>query len=106
MDRTASAGISLKGEAWRRPADSAGIAAVVNGLSAVHREFLAAGGMGITVGDGALNYGSERIMEAYYSAATRWHVLVSPDFQFGDHPAYNRDRGPAFIFALRLHWEK
>lgn len=106
VDRTASAGISLKGEAWRRPGDIVGLAAVVNGISAAHRQFLAAGGLGITVGDGKLNYGKEEVLEAYYSIATRWSVSVSPDFQFVANPAYNRDRGPASIFALRLHWEK
>jgi high affinity Mn2+ porin len=79
---------------------------VVNGISAVHRQFLAAGGLGITVGDGKLNYGKEEILEAYYSFAMRWGVSVSPDSQFVVNPAYNRDRGPASIFALRLHWEK
>ncbi len=44
-------------------------------------------------------------MEAYYSHATRWHIFVSPDFQLVVDPAYNRARGPAVIYALRLHWE-
>lgn len=106
VDRTASTGVSLKGEAWRRPRDTVGLAAVVNGISAVHRQFLAAGGLGITVGDGRLDYGEEGIFEAYYSFATPWDVSVSPDFQFVSDPAYNRARGPAPIFALRLHWQK
>lgn len=106
VGRTASAGVRLRGEAWRRSGDTAGLAVVVNGISAVHRQFLAAGGLGITVGDGKLNYGKEEILEAYYSFAMRWGVSVSPDSQFVVNPAYNRDRGPASIFALRLHWEK
>jgi len=105
VDRTASMGISLKGEAWGQPADTLGIASVFNGITAVHRQFLANGGVGITVGDGKLDYGVEQIVEAYYSHATRWHVSVSPDFQLVVNPAYNRARGPAFIYALRLHWE-
>ncbi len=106
VDRTASAGLSLKGGAWRRPGDTLGIGGMVNGVSAVHRQFLAAGGLGITVGDGELNYGEEEILEAYYSLGTRWHVSISPDFQFVEHPAYNRDRGPVVIYALRFHWER
>ncbi len=106
VDRTASAGISLKGGTWRRAGDTVGLAAMMNGISAVHRQFLAAGGLGITVGDGKLDYGDEKILEAYYSFATRWNVWVSPDFQFVANPAYNHDRGQASIFALRLHWEK
>ncbi|TAM84784.1 MAG: hypothetical protein EPN47_01340 [Acidobacteria bacterium] len=106
VDRTASAGISLEGNAWDRPGDTAGLAAVVNGISAVHRQFIANGGLGITVGDGRLSYRKEEMLEAYYSFATRWGVSISPDFQFVVDPAYNRDRGPAPIFALRFHWER
>ncbi len=104
-DRTASAGIRLMGKAWHRPADSIGLATVVNGISAVHRQFLANGGLGITVGDGKLDYGTEKILEAYYSFASPWRVSVSPDFQFVSNPSYNRARGPASIFAVRIHWE-
>ncbi len=106
VDRTASAGLSWKGGRWRRPGDVVGLAGVVNGISAAHRQFLANGGLGITAGDGRLNYGREQILETYYSFATHWNVSASPDFQFVSNPAYNRDRGPAAIFALRLHWEK
>ncbi len=106
VDRTASVGLSLKGEAWGRPGDTLGFGASVNGISSVHRQFLAAGGLGITVGDGKLNYGEEEILEAYYSLGTRWHVSISPDFQFVAHPAYNRDRGPVAIYAMRVHWER
>lgn len=106
VDRTASAGISLKGELWRRPGNTMGVAAIVNGISGAHRQFLGRGGLGLTVGDGRLNYANEKILETYYSIPTRWNVSVSPDFQLVANPAYNRDRGPAPIFALRLHWEK
>lgn len=106
VDRTISGGVSIKGEAWRRAGDTAGVAAVINGISAVHRQFLAHGGLGITVGDGKLDYGTEKILEAYYSFSTRWGVSASPDYQFVANPGYNRDRGPASIFALRFHWEK
>ena len=33
VDRTATAGLSLKGVAWRRPEDTVGLAVVVNGIS-------------------------------------------------------------------------
>ena len=63
VDYTASLGVSLKGESWGRPGDTVGIAGVLNGLSEVHREYLAAGGTGILAGDGALTYGLEEILE-------------------------------------------
>src|SRR5262249_25513190 len=55
VDRTATAGLSLKGEWWRRPDDTVGLAGVLNGISRVHRNFLEAGGTGILAGDGALS---------------------------------------------------
>lgn len=105
VDRTASAGLSLKGARWRRPQDTAGLAVIVNGISAVHRQYLAAGGLGITVGDGALDYSAERITEAYYNWRIAKHFQLTPDYQFAADPAYNHARGPVNIFALRLHTE-
>ncbi len=105
VDRTASLGLSLKGDAWRRPGDTVGVAGVVDGISAVHRQFLANGGLGITVGDGALDYRSERVGEAYYNWKMTKHFWFTFDYQLAINPAYNHARGPANIFATRLHWE-
>jgi high affinity Mn2+ porin len=104
-DRTASLGVSLKGDAWYRPGDTVGIAAVVDGISAVHQQFLARGGLGITVGDGALDYGSERVGEAYYDWNIVKHLWLTLDYQLALNPGYNHARGPANILATRLHWE-
>ena len=103
VDRTATAGLSLKGARWRRPQDTVGLAVVVNGISAVHRQYLAAGGLGITVGDGALNYRPEGIVEVYYKWKIAKHFQLTPDYQFAQDPAYNHARGPANLFALRMH---
>jgi len=54
IDRTASAGVSVNGRRWGRPDDMIGVAAVVNRISDLHRAYLAAGGLGILVGDGQL----------------------------------------------------
>ena len=105
VDRTATAGLSLKGVAWRRPEDTVGLAVVVNGITAVHRQYLAAGGLGITVGDGALDYGTERMVEAYYNWKIAKHFHLTTDYQFAQNPAYNHVRGPVNIFALRFHTE-
>jgi high affinity Mn2+ porin len=106
IDRTASGGLSANGAPWGRKHDTLGIAFVANGISKDHREYLQAGGEGFLIGDGKLNYGKEEIVEAYYSVALGKGVLVSPDFQFVTHPAYNRDRGPVPIYAVRFHWER
>ena len=105
VDRTVAAGISLKGGQWRRPQDTLGLAVVVNGISAVHRQYLAAGGLGITVGDGALDYSAEAIVEAYYNWKIAKHFQLTPDYQFAQNPASNRARGPVNLVALRLHTE-
>ena len=105
VDRTVSAGVSVKGEAWGRPNDVFGVAGALNGITGVHRAFLAAGGTGILAGDGALNYGLEKIVEAYYDAQIFKGVHVALDYQFVSDPAFNRDRGPVSVFAGRLRWE-
>lgn len=105
VDRTASAGLSLKGSAWRRPDDTAGLGAVVSGVSAAHRQFLAAGGLGITVGDGALDYRTERLAEMYYSWKLSKHYQLTLDYQFAGNPAYNHVRGPVHLIATRVHAE-
>jgi len=43
--------------------------------------------------------------EIYYSVAVFTCVKLSLDYQFVDHPAYNRDRGPVSIFGFRAHGE-
>ena len=106
IDRSFSAGLSLNGEGWKRKDDNAGLALMVNGISAAHRDYLAAGGYGFIIGDGKLtNYQTENIIEAYYSARINPFLFVSADYQLVQHPAYNADRGPVNLFALRAHVE-
>ena len=104
IDRAMELGLSLKGTRWHRAGDTVGLAAMVNGISATRERFLNAGGLGILVGDGQLPHpGAERIVEMYYSAALFSQVFVTADFQRIFDPAYNRDRGPVSVVALRFH---
>jgi high affinity Mn2+ porin len=105
IDQTLTGGFSFKGARWGRNGDVAGVAGVMNGISAEHRAFLKAGGYGFIIGDGNLNYGYEEIFETYYKAALFTNVFVSADYQFVNHPAYNKDRGPVHVFAIRAHFE-
>jgi high affinity Mn2+ porin len=106
VDRSLSGGATIKGNGWGRPDDILGVAGVINGISDVHKRFLDDGGLGILVGDGKLpNPGSEQIIEAYYDFAIIRQIHVSIDGQFINHPAYNRDRGPVPVGAVRLHAE-
>jgi high affinity Mn2+ porin len=104
VDYTATAGISVKGEAWQRPDDTFGLAGVLNSISKVHQEFFAAGGTGILAGDGNLNYGWEKTLETYYDFKIWKTIHASLDYQFISNPAFNQDRGPVFVFGARLHW--
>ncbi len=102
---TASLGASIKGEAWRRHDDTFGLAGVVSGASSSNQKFLEADGLGILAGDGALTYGSEKVLETYYDFPIWKTVRGAVDYQFISNPAFNRDRGPVSVFGGRLHWE-
>ena len=53
IDRTISGGLSLTGARWGRKDDTVALAGVVNAISNAHQHYLAAGGLGILIGDGA-----------------------------------------------------
>jgi high affinity Mn2+ porin len=110
VDRLVSVGGELSGAHWARAGDRLGLAIAVNGQSAPHREYLAAGGAGFLLDDGRLNYATERIIECFYrlqlpefSSRLRWQL--SPDLQFIRNPGFNHDRGPVSFIGLRLHLE-
>jgi len=105
IDRSVSGGLSIKGSFWGRPTDTIGIGGAVNGLSAAHRDFLAAGGIGLLIGDGRLTYSPERIFETYYAYSVTKGVTITADYQLIVNPSYNADRGPVSIFSGRLHGE-
>ena len=102
---TASLGASVKGAAWRRPDDTFGLAGVVSGASRDNQKFLEAGGLDMLDGDGALNYGCEKVLETYYNFKIYKNVHATLDYQFITDPAFNRDRGPVSVFGARFHWE-
>jgi high affinity Mn2+ porin len=104
-DESVSAGAVLKGTSWGRPNDRIGVAGVVDGLSPEAQAYFAAGGLGILIGDGALNYRLEKIVETYYSYSLNTWSALTLDYQFVADPAYNADRGPVYIFAARYHAE-
>lgn len=105
IDRNAALGLLVKGTGWGRTDDRVGVAVAMNGLSGPHRDYLAAGGVGFIVGDGRLNYGPESILEVFYNWRVRPGLFVTYDLQGVINPAYNRDRGPVGLAAVRLHYE-
>jgi high affinity Mn2+ porin len=105
IDRSLSGGVSIKGSYWGRPSDTIGVGGAINGLSSAHRDFLAAGGLGLLIGDGRLNYRPEQILETYYAFAIDKNFTFTADYQLITNPAYNADRGPVSIFSGRVHGE-
>lgn len=103
VDRSLSFGGQVSGTHWDRADDRLGVAAVVDGLSAVHQRYLELGGCGFELCDGRLNYGHEQILEGYYRFQAGQYVQISPGIQFYENPGYNRDRGPVRIYGLRMH---
>jgi len=105
INESIASGVSVKGTSWGRKDDTFGVAVVGNVLSKDARAYFAKGGNGILIGDGNLQYGPEKILEAYYAARLEKFLTVGLDYQYVINPAYNVDRGPASIFGFRVHAE-
>ncbi len=103
IDRSVSFGLSANGDKWNRQNDNIGLAYVVSGLSAPHRNYLQAGGLGFELGDGNLNYALEQLVEIYYSMGLTKNIFISGAYQFICNPGYNKDRGPVNVFSIRAH---
>jgi high affinity Mn2+ porin len=106
IDRSVAVGGSLKGTHWYRPGDTLGVALMDDGISAEREEYLNLGGLGVLVGDGKLPHpGAEEVLETYYSVGIVSWAQLTADYQYVKNPAYNRDRGPVSLWALRLHMQ-
>ena len=103
IDRSAAVGVTQNGKPWRRPEDIVGAAVVISGLSSWHEQYLAGGGYGFIIGDGALTYGPEVVFDLYYKLQINDMISVSAIYQPIINPAYNQDRGPVQVFSGRLH---
>ena len=105
VDQTFAGGLGANGAMWHRRFDRAGVAVVTNAICKDHQIYLADGGKGFLLGDGALNYGRENIVETYYTAHVWRGLYAAPGLQHITNPGYNRDRGPVLIPSFRVHTE-
>jgi hypothetical protein len=105
VDQTFAEGVGAKGAWWHRKQDRAGIAFVSNAIKKDHQNYLGDGGLGFLLGDGALHYGRENIVESYYTAHVWRGLYVAPGLQHINDPGYNRDRGPVLVPSFRAHVE-
>jgi len=103
-DASFSAGLSLQGTQWHRAPDTWGLVAIENKISGTRERYLEEGGLGILIGDGQLPHPRpEQILETYYAYAPSHWGQLTLDYQYVVNPAYNSDRGPVSIIALRVH---
>jgi high affinity Mn2+ porin len=98
-------GVYSRGTNWHRSLDRAGVAFVSSGLSKAHQAYLAYGGLGFILGDGALDYGRENIEEVFYTAHVWRGLFLAGDVQHVNNPGMNRARGPVTVPGIRLHLE-
>ena len=103
VDRTVELGLFTKGDSWHRRNDRAGVVFVANAIVAAHQQYLALGGLGFLLGDGALTYGPEKIFEGFYTAHVWRGLFASFDLQHVNNPGYNKARGPVLVPGLRFH---
>lgn len=105
VDGSLATGVQIEGGIWGRGEDRFGVVLMRNTLSNERRRFLEAGGISYFIGDGGLRYRPETIVESYYSLNLYNESWLTADYQYILNPAYNADRGPMHVFALRLHAE-
>ena len=105
IDSVGTVGLVLKGTRWNRSQDQVGTTLVISGISSSHQAYLAAGGLGLQLGDGRLNYAPEEVFETYYRWEIRPGIQISAAFQEINNPGFNRDRGPVSVGSLRVHLE-
>jgi high affinity Mn2+ porin len=104
ITESVSGGLSIKGAFWGRPDDTIGIAGAFNAISPALQRYLAAGGRGLLIGDGALpSYAGEKVLEAYYSYPVSVNLTVSADYQYIGNAAYFAGRSPISMFSGRIH---
>ncbi|MGZ6142891.1 MAG: carbohydrate porin [Myxococcales bacterium] len=98
IDRSFAVGVVKRYLLWE-----GGVAAVISGLSGQHRAYLAGGGSGFLIGDGALRYGPEILGEIYCRVGLTPEISVGANYQPILNPAFNQDRGPVHVFTARAH---
>jgi carbohydrate-selective porin OprB len=103
VDQTLQLGADTQGNRWNRPNDKVGLVLISNAIKRDHQNYLALGGQGFILGDGALSYAREDILESYYTAHNWRGLFTAFDVQLIAHPGYNQARGPVEVFTVRTH---
>ena len=104
-DRSASAGLIVKGSLWSRGSDLAGFGTNLGWISSAHADYLRLGGVDGFIGDGSIRPGIENTLDAFYSVNFHAGLWLTGDYQHIGNPAFNKDRGPVNVFTVRIHGE-
>ena len=102
IDRSLAFGVVQDGSLWGWRYYEVGLALVVDGLSGLHRDYLAQGGYGFIIGDGRLDYALEILGDFYFRVAVTDWLQVSVLYQPVFNPGYNAVRGPINVFSGRV----
>jgi len=102
IDRCLAFGWVGHGALWDRELDEIGAGLAFSGLYGAKADFFKYGGLSVYIGDGALSYGGEKNLEAYYKLGLSKNFDLTFDYQLLVNPAHNLARGPINIFGLRL----
>jgi len=102
VDKNIAGGFVFSGNLWNRPKDEIGTGYAIAALSGSRATYFSLGGLGLQIGDGALTYGNERVLETYYRASLKDWLETSFDYQLITNPGYNQVRGPINFFAIRM----
>jgi len=104
-DRSASFGFLARGSSWSRPGDVAGVGVNLGWISQPHAQYLRLGGIDAFIGDGFIHRGTESALDLFYSVNFVKGLWFTGDYQHIANPAFNTDRGPLNVFAVRIHGE-
>jgi hypothetical protein len=103
VGQTVLFGGDYSGHQWHRTNDKIGVAFVSNAIKRDHQNYLHYGGLGFLLGDGGLTYAREDIFEWYYNVHLwRGYYMMAGGSEI-DHPGYNKDRGPVYVYTVRAH---
>ena len=104
-DLYTAVGVQVAGTKWGRPDDTFGVMGALSNISGEYKQFLADGGLGLTIGDGQLpSSGPEKNFDIYYKYQIYSTTSLTLDYQHVVNPAYDSARGPVNLFLGRVRF--
>lgn len=92
-------GFVASGKQWGRPLDEIGLGVAYSSMKGVR---VPAWNNRNWIGAGAPYFSPEKNIEAYYKIGFNNNVELTLDYQFVQNPNFEKSRGPAHVFGVRL----